>query len=84
MSSGSRADFELETSQPQNLRVCKIMYRQIEAGGLDPNAQGQVEELRYPTEVVEKLLKALQASTLVYPEDRRKMSIWDIGFLGRI
>jgi hypothetical protein len=64
-----------------NSRVCKVMYRELEGGS---DASGQVEELRYPSQVVERLLFALRSSSLVYPKARRKMGIWDVGFLGRL
>lgn len=66
------------------------MYRQVQPGdasaggqGQPGQGQGQMEELRYPSLVVDRLLAALEASTGVYPEGRRKMGIWDVGFLGR-
>lgn len=82
----SQIDSESDVGQTRNLRVCKIMYRQMSPGSpsLGQTGQGQVEELRYPTQIVDRLLRALEASTLVYPEERRRMGNWDVGFLGRM
>ena len=81
------------------IRVCKIMYHVMEKGeqfrppgfgpppGVDqpnvPQAQLQVEDLRYPGMVCDRLVRALKDSTGVYPVGGRRMGVWDVGFLRR-
>ena len=45
---------------------------------------GQMEELRYPREIIDRLIGALIDSNSVYPEMRRRMGEWEIGFLERL
>lgn len=48
-----------------------------------PQAQLQVEDLRYPGQVCERLARALRASTEAYPPGTRRMGVWDVGYLER-
>jgi hypothetical protein len=44
---------------------------------------GHVEQLSYPNDVCEKLIITLQKSTSIYPESKRTMGAFDVGFLER-
>lgn len=64
----------------RTLRAAKIMYR---IGDNTENA-GQCERLTYTSDVCDALIADLQASTALYPEQRRSMGEWEMGFLERI
>ncbi|ORY25819.1 HECT-like ubiquitin-conjugating enzyme-binding-domain-containing protein [Naematelia encephala] len=73
------------------LRVAKVLYKVINADddkliSTLPGfgSGGQVEELSYPGETVERLITSLRESTSVYPIARRTMSGMDVGFLERV
>lgn len=70
----------LAAPQGRTLRAAKIMYK---VGDSTENA-GQCERLTYPADVCEALIAALRASTALYPEQRRRMGEWEMGFLERI
>ena len=56
-------------------------------GADQPNvaqAQLQVEDLRYPGQVCERLVRVLRQSSEVYPVGTRRMGVWDVGFLERV
>lgn len=70
----------LAAPQGRTLRAAKIMYK---VGDNTENA-GQCERLTYPADVCDALIAALKASTALYPEQRRRMGEWEMGFLERI
>lgn len=45
--------------------------------------RGQVETMKYPLEVIHRLIATLEESNAVFPMSRRSMSGLDVGFLER-
>ncbi|WWD16681.1 hypothetical protein CI109_101111 [Kwoniella shandongensis] len=75
-----------KTSQESRvLRGAKIMYK-VYTSTSQPGmgARAQVETLSYPRQVCDRLVATLRESTLVYPEQKRTMGVYEIGFLERI
>ncbi|GAA5918203.1 hypothetical protein JCM1841_005299 [Sporobolomyces salmonicolor] len=60
----------------RSMNVVKVFYAVV----LDENDQ----RMTYPRAVIDRLVKVLQASTLVYPPAKRKFGDLEVGFLERI
>ncbi|ORX36313.1 HECT-like ubiquitin-conjugating enzyme-binding-domain-containing protein [Kockovaella imperatae] len=76
-----------KSRESAGIRASKIMYQipdDVTSECAMFGEHSQVEELRYPREICERLAETLLCSTLAYPVAKRKMGSFSVGFLERV